>query len=52
MKKRNQKKLSKLAKVFLVFCMVFTQFAAPVKIMAQEITDLYNIEISNAIFRF
>ncbi len=47
MKKRNQKKLSKLAKVFLVFCMVFTQFAAPVKIMAQEITDLYNIEISN-----
>ncbi len=49
MKKRKQKRLSKLAKIFLVFCMLFTQFASPVKIMAEEITDVNNIIIDNTV---
>jgi len=44
MKKIN-KKISKFLKVTLLLCMIFSQLANPVKVLADEIVPSYNIEM-------
>lgn len=41
----KKKKISKFGKILLLFCMIFSQVASPIKVLADEIVPSYNLEL-------
>ena len=43
--KKTNKKISKLLKVSLLLCMIFSQLASPIKVLADQVVPSYNLDI-------